>query len=346
MTAAVETMAYAGGVPWHGLGYPVSNDLTPEEMLAAAKCDWLVGKTPLYFQNSKGEMQLWEDTQGLIRLTDEAQLSPIGTTWKPVQNLEAASFFSNFVKAGSMKMETLGSLWGGRYIWALASIEKSFDLGPKGKKSGKNSDRIKSYLLMANPHVLGQALIFKHTSIRVVCWNTFSAALGRGVKRNKQGELFKIAHSQPFDDGMKERVTMALDLADDQFKLFEEQTRTLVETKSSAEETLEYFCEVAKFDGEIKDGKAIGKGAADVNRYQTALLSAPGQQIPTALGTLWGAWNAVTAAIDHHYSDNAETRMKTAWFGGRAAVKQRALDIALEKAGWEPKKEELLEAAE
>ena len=33
MAHAVETMAYAGEVPWHGLGKQVLPDLTPEQML-------------------------------------------------------------------------------------------------------------------------------------------------------------------------------------------------------------------------------------------------------------------------------------------------------------------------
>ena len=32
MSHEVETM-YAGEVPWHGLGTPVSNDLTPNQMM-------------------------------------------------------------------------------------------------------------------------------------------------------------------------------------------------------------------------------------------------------------------------------------------------------------------------
>ena len=33
MAHQVETMAYAGEVPWHGLGVEVSNDLTPLQMM-------------------------------------------------------------------------------------------------------------------------------------------------------------------------------------------------------------------------------------------------------------------------------------------------------------------------
>ena len=33
MAHQVETMAYAGEVPWHGLGVEVSNDLTTNQMM-------------------------------------------------------------------------------------------------------------------------------------------------------------------------------------------------------------------------------------------------------------------------------------------------------------------------
>ena len=42
MAHNVETMAYAGEVPWHGLGVPVSNDLTPVQMMEKAGLNWTV----------------------------------------------------------------------------------------------------------------------------------------------------------------------------------------------------------------------------------------------------------------------------------------------------------------
>ena len=55
MVAAVETMAYAGEVPWHGLGVPVSNDLTPAQMMQKAGLDWTVSKKPLFFMNKESK---------------------------------------------------------------------------------------------------------------------------------------------------------------------------------------------------------------------------------------------------------------------------------------------------
>ena len=45
MAHEIETMAYAGQVPWHGLGEKVSSDMTPKQMLEAAKLDWTVSRS-------------------------------------------------------------------------------------------------------------------------------------------------------------------------------------------------------------------------------------------------------------------------------------------------------------
>ena len=42
MAHMVETMAYAGQLPWHGLGEKVSNDLTPAQLMQKAGVAWEV----------------------------------------------------------------------------------------------------------------------------------------------------------------------------------------------------------------------------------------------------------------------------------------------------------------
>jgi len=48
MAHEVETMAYAGEVPWHGLGNKVTSDMTPNQMLVEAGLDWTVSTSCLY----------------------------------------------------------------------------------------------------------------------------------------------------------------------------------------------------------------------------------------------------------------------------------------------------------
>ena len=50
-------MAYRAskGLPWHGLGTPVSDDMSPQEMMKAAGLDWEVEKIDTLFRH-KGDM--------------------------------------------------------------------------------------------------------------------------------------------------------------------------------------------------------------------------------------------------------------------------------------------------
>ena len=126
MAHQVETMAYAGQVPWHGLGTPVSNDLSPTMMMEKAGLDWRVEEVQSYIQFD-GEL-IPTGQKSLVRSTDGKILTNVGENWKPVQNEEAFNFFGEYVLAGNMEMHTAGSLKGGQMVWALAKVKDSFEL--------------------------------------------------------------------------------------------------------------------------------------------------------------------------------------------------------------------------
>src|SRR6056300_831084 len=99
MSHEVETMAYAGEVPWHGLGVPVSNDLTPEEMLKAANLDWEVKKVPMeYSFDDDGPVLEVPNKFALVRATDGNLFDIVGPGWRPLQNEDAFELFNDFVK--------------------------------------------------------------------------------------------------------------------------------------------------------------------------------------------------------------------------------------------------------
>ena len=70
-------MAYreSEGRPWHRLGTPVGDDLTPAEMMKAAGLDWEVESTPT-FVDVNGN-QIPTGTNALIRKSDQSVLAPI-----------------------------------------------------------------------------------------------------------------------------------------------------------------------------------------------------------------------------------------------------------------------------
>lgn len=325
MTSAVEKMAYTGETPWHGLGFKVSNDLSPAQMLKAAHLDWTVSKREMFIKRkSNGQLIEVPDRFALTRDSDETPLSIVGAVYRPTQNADAISFFQRFTTAGQMLMETAGSLWGGRYTWALARVGKDFKLG--------KSDEVRTFLLLASPHVHGKSLIIQFTPIRVVCWNTLNFALGKGLKGDQHA--FRMPHTHDFDEEVQKRATQALGLAVSQAETFKEAATLLSKRKAAETQVEEYFCEVLKFDpakaNKKKDGEL--KLPRMLPMFREALTHAPGQQLGSALGTWWGALNAVTHVIDHQVGRERDTALKGAWFGYNTLVKQRAVDLALKAA--------------
>ena len=111
MVDGKASMAWAGEVPWHGLGKEVPADLTPLQMLEAAGLDWEVVKVPVRALH-KGDAVKGLDYQALVRATDNQFLSMVSEKWEPLQNIEAFNFFNEFIEAGEMEMNTAGLLIG------------------------------------------------------------------------------------------------------------------------------------------------------------------------------------------------------------------------------------------
>ena len=72
MIDGVAQMAYAGDVPWHGLGTPVSNDLTPMQMQQKAGLDWEVQKVPSFIEIDGQKIKTGQES--LVRLSDNKVL--------------------------------------------------------------------------------------------------------------------------------------------------------------------------------------------------------------------------------------------------------------------------------
>lgn len=326
MTAAVESMAYAGETPWHGLGNKVEG-LNPAKMLKAAGLDWRVSKRPLSFETKSGRVIEVDDQYALVRDTDDQYLTITGKKYKPIQNEDVLDFFTEFCNAaGDMTMETAGSLWNGRYVWGLARVNGGFKVG--------RNDEVNDYMLISQPHVIGKAAVFKFTGIRVVCWNTLSMALGSSIKGG-DSTTFKVPHSIEFNDAVKQRAKEALGLAKKQGEEFKHAAQFLAKKRASAEDVDSFFGEVLHYDAAATLTTATGRTKAPprmLAMFQDALIKAPGQNLATAEGTWWGALNAVTYVIDHESGNERDTALRSAWLGPMATLKRDALKIAIDRA--------------
>lgn len=308
MAHEVETMAYAGQVPWHGLGTKVSNDLSVDEMLVAAGIDWEVEKTPLFYTTDSGWELEVEDKFALIRKTDGNFMDIVGPSWKPLQNREAFNLFDGFVKRGDMEMHTAGSLKNGQIVWGLAKIRDTFEI--------TKNDPIEPYLLFVNPHQRGKAIEVRSTAIRVVCQNTCDFALRSASKKR-----VTVNHNQHWDEAY---VIEMLGLAKKSFDLYKEAGMFLASKYYNLTQVEQYFNQVFPNTGSTDEASKNSLIAMEVLHEQ------PGNAL--AEGTWWQAFNAVTYMTDHTMGRSADTRLTSAWFGTNRTRKHKALDLAIEFA--------------
>lgn len=330
MAANVESIAYVGDVPWHGIGYQLDKAPTPQKMLKAAELDWSVSKRPLFTANAPTFAVepcacdlLLDSYFSLVRDSDNKVLGICGPQYQPFQNSEVFDFFKKFTDAGNMKMEVAGSLKGGRWIWALARIQGgAFNL--------MGNDKNYTYLLLCSPHIWGEALTIMFTSIRVVCWNTLTAALSKTIAGK-----FRAIHNCGFAD-VRGLAEMSVEQAMINKAVYEQKAKILATTNIlDVTKLYEYIASIIQ-PGLITSEAEVSSQA--FNRSATKILynyhTCPGSSLKSAKGTWWGAYNAFTYFFDHQVGrGNADTRLYDAWLSHKNAVtKRKAFDKAIEYA--------------
>lgn len=314
MSAAVESMAWVGEVPWHGLGVEVSPDLSPEEMLKVSGLDWNAVKRPLRFDDGQGGSKL-TGTYALVRDKDNKILSnSVSKNWEPIQNKQAFEFFSEFCESGEMKMETAGSLSGGKFVFGLARIQESFMLPGR--------DRVDAFLLFSNPHLVGNSINIMFTPIRVVCANTLAMALdGASTAR------FRHIHTAKFDP---EEAKLALGLAKGNLKEFRNVAEFLTKKRYTPENLEQYFKTLFPTSNDDQSDDAMPGFSRRAALCAANVDAQPGAEMSE--GSWWQAFNTVTFAGDHLFSRTNDTRLKNSWFGWMRQKKMEALDLAVKMA--------------
>lgn len=313
MAHLIESMAYAGETPWHGLGVKVPADLSPNQMLEKAGLDWTVEKIPAFAM--VGEKRVDVGRSALVRSSDGSVLDVVGNDWNPVQNAEAFEFFDEYCRVGDMEMHTAGSLRDGQIVWALAKVKDSFDLF-KG-------DQVDSYLLFTNPHKFGQCIDVRFTPIRVVCNNTLTLSL-----KSKSDNRVKVNHRTIFN---AEEVKETLGIATGKLQKYKEMAAFLGSKKYTKDSLKQYFNDVFPVLVYNKEKgpqrKEISKSAS---RALEVVHTQPGANF--AEGTFWQAFNTVTYMVDHEIGKTDETRLYSAWYGPNRNLKVKALEKAVEMA--------------
>jgi len=184
----VQTMAYAGDKPWHGLGNKLAPQQPIETWRKQAGMDWQIEESEVRFiagGSSLGIINAFPEHKVLYRSDTRAPLAVVGRRFNVVQPGEILEFYRNLTACHGFELETAGVLREGRKFWALARTGQSTRL--------KGRDRVDGYLLLATACDGTLATTAQFTSVRVVCNNTLRVALDNG------NGAVKVPHRSQFD---------------------------------------------------------------------------------------------------------------------------------------------------
>ncbi|GAA6135185.1 hypothetical protein NBRC116188_19750 [Oceaniserpentilla sp. 4NH20-0058] len=164
MSHQIETMAYKGSTPWHGLGNHLPANQPIEIWAKQAGMDWKIRQSPVRFITGQsdvlGEIKSFEDKKVLYRSDTNTALSVVGNRYKVVQPREILRFYRDLNEQAGFELETAGVLKEGKKIWALARTGQSGSLRGNAVSNG--------YVLLATACDGSMATTAQFTSIRVV----------------------------------------------------------------------------------------------------------------------------------------------------------------------------------
>lgn len=289
MVAAVETMMYAGDVPWHGLGeYVGDEDVKSGEAIRMAGLDWQVEKRELLTVDGVPV----DEAKAIVRMSDDAVLGVVGNKYVPVQNVESFEFMDSLIEQGEMRYHTAGSLREGKQIWLLGKIHGTFE-PVKG-------DPVDKFLLLANSHDGTGALRVFFTTVRVVCANTLALANKEG-----KGQGVSIRHTKNIKDRIEEAKNV-LGLAQKNMQKYQEFTEKLAQISMMTtdwNDFNEFLFPIPDFSPGTKEDvvQRVTTRAQNQRDEMTNLFeNGIGADIPGVSGTAWQALNAVTEYTNYH----------------------------------------------
>ena len=308
----VETMAYVGDKPWHGLGNKLTTLKPIDVWKRQAGMDWMIEESDVRYitgNHTVGAIHSFPEQKVLYRSDTKRPLAVVSKRFQVVQPEEVLEFYRDLTEYAGFELETAGVLKEGKKFWALARTGQSVTL--------KAKDQVNGYLLLATACDGSLATTAQFTSVRVVCNNTLQIALG-----DNRGAV-KVPHRSEFN---AEAVKQQLGITVAPWNRFVAKMKDLVACPVDPDSVDGLLRRVLIYPGQSGKAPVVNEQAT---RSVRALYDGGGRgaQLASSRGTAWGLLNSVTEYVDHHRRARSEDhRLDAAWFGQGAQLKQRAWD--------------------
>jgi phage/plasmid-like protein (TIGR03299 family) len=276
MPHEVETMAYAGQVPWHGLGTKLEESDLYDWRAACNKAGlaWEAETVPLLMADNHEKVS----HVAVRRKSDGRVLGVVGPRYTILQNQDAFKWFQPFLDAREAVLHTASSLRSGSRIWVLAKLNRDPLVVAEG-------DEVEKYLLLSHSHDGSLAVRVGFTPVRVVCANTLAMAHGADASK-----LIRVKHTQEVLENLKS-IREVMNLANQEFEATADQYRRLARKSINQNDLCRYVQRVLKIEDEANPSTRIKNIAQEILGLAEA---GRGNDLASVRGTLWTAYNGVS----------------------------------------------------
>jgi phage/plasmid-like protein (TIGR03299 family) len=306
------------------LGTAVEKEVTSTAALKLAGLDWQVEKRPIYADNGIGEPSIPVTShEAVFRTEDNRFLGVVGKGYELIQNEDAFAFLDALVGEGLAMFHTAGSIFGGRRVFISCKMPSSIQVGP---------DQVDKYLTLCTGHDGSMAMHVKWTPIRVVCWNTMSAAFNIYGGKVHATDCVTIRHTKNYKEKIDEARRL-LNLTEVYYKRLDECFQRLIETPMSNIEFVNFSKKMYP-DEKKEDTDKILDRKKQREDLMHLFSNGIGNNAKGVKCTRWAALNAVTEYIDHEKkywegknSTVSDSRMNSIVWGAGSSVKKRALEL-------------------
>ena len=332
---------------WHGLGTVLEDAPSTREALVAAGLDWSVNLAPVFCAPGStpgyiGELLPAPDAQAMVRAqhckdgsVKEDVLGIVGTRYVPLQNVDAFRWFDPLVAERDVELEAAGSVKEGRHVWILARIKAD------PQQVGRRSDDVAcAYLLLSNTHDGTRSVTVAFTPIRVVCWNTLSAANAAADAHGASSR--KVRHTRAAANtlqGVRETINLAARNFSAKALVWRDMAKGELAPAQSPQlaRIVQRYARLV-FGSPSAVAAAKNEGTVDelpevrAEPHLWSLLH-KGPGADSAGLSPFGLYMAATHYSDHLNGHTASTRLASTWFGNGASVRERAEQEAMALAG-------------
>lgn len=311
----------------------IAESKTVRDVLAESGCLFRVEGRPTYFQQKDGLMGVVEGKTTLVRTDREIALSVVGGRYSISQVEDTIGpLFDPLVKSGHVVVANAKEFRAGRRIAVQAKLQSSFRV--KG-----SDDVVEKYFTALKNFDQSSPEIWLRTAIRVVCVNTFNAALREGRESG-----FVMRHTGDMKAKM-EAAGRALLSSQKWFAEYEQMANALASKPVGREQLESILSRIFPLKAVHPEMVAVQSAHAEkvyANRARVAYLfdAGKGQDIPQIRHTGWAAWNALTQWSDHERPikgrsalQKNERRAELAPIGAGSDWKTKALNVVREVVG-------------